>query len=187
MVLALCLRIILLVSLLNFAGFGHADVPFRMPAKQDLERIRSAVISTNRGSFLIELYPKVAPVHVANFKYLADKGYYRDLRFDIYEPDYIIQGGSSPKSKDGGPGYWLPPEFSELHHEPGIVGMARRPDIMFNSERLSNGSQFHILLGDAPHMDRKYTVFGKVVDGFAVVKRLRKGDVIKDVKVYIRK
>lgn len=70
--------------------------------------------------------------------------------------------------------------------------MARKPDIdeksglRANPERRSNGSQFHILLGDAPHMDGQYTIFGKVVGGFDALERLRRGDRIQKLTVFIR-
>lgn len=164
---------------------AFADPPFMLPPRSELAKIRSAVVTTSRGEFLIELYPDVAPWHVANFKYLADKGFYRDLRFHLFQEGYIIQGGDPTGTGDGGPGYNLRPEFSSLHHVAGTLGMSRRSDDI-NPERLSNGSQFHILLGDAPHMDKKYTIFGKVIDGIKVVEKLQKDDLIKDVKVFVR-
>lgn len=162
------------------------DPPFLLPKRSELNRIRSAALYTNRGTILFELYPEKAPWHVANFKYLADKGFYRNLKFNIYMAGYIIQGGDPSGRGNGGPGYNLPPEFSELEHVPGTLGMARRADDI-NPERLSSGSQFHILLGDAPHMNQKYTIFGHVVRGMSVVEELREGDVIKDLKVFVNR
>lgn len=167
-------------------GLSAPQIPFELPPKQELKRLRSAVISTSRGEFLVELFPSVAPWHVANFKYLADKGFYRGLRFHIYQEGYIIQGGDPTGTGNGGPGYSLPPEFSEIPHTKGILGMSRRSNDI-NPERLSNGSQFHIILGDAPHMNKKYTVFGRVIDGMGVVEDLRQGDLIKGITVYIQK
>ena len=162
-----------------------ADPPFEMPPKAQVLKIRSAVVTTNKGEFLIELRPDVAPLHVANFKFLADKGFYNNIKFHIYKEDYIIQGGDPTGTGNGGPGYNIHPEFSALHHEKGTVVMSRRPDNVMNPERLSNGSQFHILLGDAPFMDKKYTIFGKVIDGMSVVEKLREGDTINSIRVYV--
>jgi len=161
------------------------EPPFQLPSTAELSKIRSAVIETNRGKMHFELFPGEAPWHVANFKYLADKGFYRGIRFHIYQPDYIIQGGSPGPDLDSGPGYSLPPEFSSRKHVFGTLGMARRPDEI-NKGRRSHGSQFHLLLGDAPHMDGSYTIFGKLVKGGRVLESLRKDDEIVELKVYIR-
>jgi cyclophilin family peptidyl-prolyl cis-trans isomerase len=133
---------------------------------------------------VFELFPEIAPWHVANFKYLADKGFYSDAKFTIYKPNYIIQVGP-PSGRVNGPGYSLPPEFSSRNHSRGTLGMARRYDDL-NPERRSNGSQFHILLSDAKHMDGSYTIFGALRRGDDVLANLRAGDSILQVIVYIR-
>lgn len=166
--------------------------PFNLPQKGEVLKIRSAILETSQGRIFIELFPEEAPWHVANFKYLADKGFYKNLSFFIYKPDYLIQAGDPQGTGKGGPGYDLPAEFSARHHTRGTLGMARKPDIdarsgkRANPERRSNGSQFHILLGDAPHMDGEYTIFGKVVGGFDALERLRRGDRIVKLTVFIR-
>lgn len=167
----------------SLSGPVFADPPFTLPPAADLKTIRSAVIRTNRGDLYVELYPEDAPWHVANFKYRADKGLYRNTSFTIFYPDYIIQGGerTSEKSK-----YSIPAEFNDYKHTLGALGMARMPDLI-NAERRSDGAQFHLLLADEPHMDGKYTIFGKVVKGLSVLQNLRKGDTIREVQVYIRK
>ena len=163
------------------------EPPFALPKQFELNRLRSAVLFTNKGMVRFELYPEDAPWHVANLKYLADKGFYRNLTFHIYHPGYIIQGGA-PSSRDAnsGPGYDLPPEVSRREHEEGALGMARLP-ASANPERRSHGSQFHILLGFAPNMNGLYTIFGKATAGLEVLQNLRQGDVIQDFKVYVRK
>jgi peptidyl-prolyl cis-trans isomerase B (cyclophilin B) len=173
---------------------AHAepDPPFVLPARAELLKLRSAAIETSRGTLFFELLPEEAPWHVANFKYLADKQFYNGLRFHLYEPGYLIQGGDPKGTGFGGPGYSLPPEFSPRDHKFGTLGMARKPDAynrkkqLINPERRSSGSQFHILLGDAPHMDGRYTVFGKLVGGAAVLSQLRANDTIKKITVYVR-
>jgi peptidyl-prolyl cis-trans isomerase B (cyclophilin B) len=168
------------------------EPPFDLPPKGEVLKIRSAILETSKGKVYLELFPEEAPWHVANFKYLADKGFYKNLTFLFAQPDYLIQGGDPKGNGKGGPGYTLPAEFSSRHHAEGTLGMARRPDIdtrtgkPANPERRSNGSQFHIVLADAPHMDGHYTIFGKVVDGFDVIHQIRKGDKIKRLTVYIR-
>lgn len=160
-----------------------ADPPFSLPTKSELLKLRSAKIITNKGELDFELFPREAPWHVANFKYLADKDFYRNLSFNQFYPGYIIQGGE-PTGR-GGPGYSIPAEFSRHSHEEGTLGMARRKDFM-NPERRSHGSQFHILLGKAGHMDGSYTVFGKLIRGYEVLRTLRRGDVIREVRVYVK-
>jgi len=188
------MSIIALAGVIPDQGAAYADTepPFELPARPEILKIRSAIIETSQGSLHFELLPEEAPWHVANFKYLADKGFYTGLTFHLYMPGYLIQGGDPKGNGSGGPGYVLPAEFSERNHRYGTLGMSRIPDgyskkkRALNPQRVSNGSQFHILLGDAPHMDGRYTVFGKLTAGQDVLARLRKGDTIKKLTVYIR-
>lgn len=182
----LCLALYSWLSVnLAYAELEQAAPPFSLPKQSELNKLRSAILFTNKGKIYIELYPEEAPWHVANLKYLADKGFYKNLSFHLYYPDYIIQGGDPLKTGKGGPGYSLPPEFSKHIHGSGTVGMARLSNSQ-NPERRSNGSQFHILMREAPKMDNEYTIIGKVVNGMDVARRLRKGDVIEDFVVYVR-
>jgi cyclophilin family peptidyl-prolyl cis-trans isomerase len=172
--------------------WAQADAPFELPQRAELLKIRSAILETSSGKIFLELFPEEAPWHVANFKYLADKGFYNGLFFHLYQPGYMIQGGDPRGNGFGGPGYSLPPEFSNRHHSFGTLGMARTPDVYdkkgrpINPERRSSGSQFYLILEDAPHLDGKYTIFGKVVGGMKVLSSLRKGDKIKKLTVFIR-
>ncbi len=181
------IRSFIMLLLLTFPSKLMAidELPYEMPSKLEINKLRSAVIFTNKGNIRIELYPEAAPQHIANLKYLSDKGFYKNLKFHIYIPDYIIQGGDPSSTGNGGPGYSLPPEFSKLIHTAGTFGMSRIKDSQ-NPERLSNGSQFHILLSSAPRMDNEYTIMGKVISGMNIVKKLRKGDKIEDLIVYVR-
>jgi cyclophilin family peptidyl-prolyl cis-trans isomerase len=182
------------IALLHISATAYAEhePPFELPARSEVLKIRSAILETSQGNLYFELLPEEAPWHVTNFKYLADKGFYDGLRFHLYMPGYLVQGGDPKGNGSGGTGYVLPAEFSERNHRLGTLGMARIPDgytkkkRALNPQRNSNGSQFHILLGDAPHMDGRYTVFGKLTGGQEVLARLRKGDTIKKLTVYIR-
>jgi peptidyl-prolyl cis-trans isomerase B (cyclophilin B) len=121
------------------------------------------------GEIVIELLPGKAPRTVENFKKLVREGFYDGTTFHRVVPGFMIQGGD-PNTKDrdprndgrGGPGYTIPGEFSDLKHERGTVSMARRgsPD--------SGGSQFFIIVDDAPHLDGQYAAFGHVVSGIEV-------------------
>jgi peptidyl-prolyl cis-trans isomerase B (cyclophilin B) len=182
----------LLFLLSALPAWSDNTPPFELPSRSEILKIRSAVLETTRGPIYLELLPEEAPWHVANFKYLADKGFYRGLTFHLYKPNFLIQGGDPLGTGFGGPGYTLPPEFSTRHHTFGTLGMARKPDAVspkgrpINPQRRSSGSQFYITLGEAPDMDSLYTVFGKVVVGADVLKELRAGDTIENLTVYIR-
>ena len=132
-----------------------------------------ATIETALGNIVIQFNKDVAPKTVDNFKKLADSHFYDGTLFHRIIPGFVIQGGdpntiSGPPQTwgTGGPGYMIPAEFSSLKHTKYIVSMARGGDIN------SGGSQFFIVLGDAPFLDGKYTIFGEVVEGKDVVDRL---------------
>ncbi len=132
-----------------------------------------AVITTKFGDIVIEFFDKEAPNHVKNFKKLASTGFYDGTTFHRVIPGFMIQGGD-PNSKDndrandggGGPGYSINAEFNSIHHARGIVSMARSMDPN------SAGSQFFIVVKDAAHLDKKYSVFGKTIEGLDVVDKI---------------
>lgn len=141
-----------------------------------------AVIETNRGKIVIELYPDKAPNTVANFIKLANSGFYNGIKWHRVEPGFVIQGGD-PLSKDenpnndgtGGPGYTIKAEFNDVQHVKGTVAMARSQDPD------SAGSQFYICLAPAPFLDGNYTVFGQVVEGMDAVESIQKDDVMEKI------
>ena len=112
-----------------------------------------------------ELYPDVAPNSVANFIELANSGFYDGVIFHRVIPGFMIQGGDPLGNGTGGPGYAIKGEFSangvenNLSHTRGVLSMAR--SMMPNSA----GSQFFIMVDDAPHLDGQYAAFGKVTEG----------------------
>jgi cyclophilin family peptidyl-prolyl cis-trans isomerase len=175
---------LLIASSQNALSQNSSDPPFHLPSSESLQNVKSAKIETSAGTMFFELFPEDAPWHVANFKYLADKKFYTDLPFHLLRENYIIQGGSPSRTNlNSGPGYSLPPEFNDRKHERGALGMARFPDVL-NLGRRSHGSQFHILMGKAEHMDGSFTVFGKMIAGDEVLKKLKVGDKILGVEVY---
>lgn len=171
---------------IGIAAAQSADPPFELPAPDQLALIRSAELVTSKGNLYFELYPEDAPWHVANFKYLADKGFYKNLSFHEFYPNYMIRAGKPGKHPESGPGYSLPPEFSSRTHQFGTLSMVRRQDWV-NPTRVSHGSQFQIILVDSKHLDGKYTVFGQLIGGESVLQNLTKGDRILDLKVFVRK
>jgi len=112
-----------------------------------------------------ELYENVAPVTVDNFVKLAEEGFYNGLKFHRVIPGFMIQGGCPHGTGTGGPGYTIKGEFSsngfqnDLKHERGVISMARAMDPD------SAGSQFFIMVDDAPYLDGQYAAFGKVTEG----------------------
>ena len=136
-----------------------------------------ARIATDKGDIVFTFYPDVAPQHAAAFIKLARAGFYDGLKFHRVEPGFVIQGGDPDGNGTGGPGYQLDAEFSDKPHIKGTVAMAR------SSNPNSAGSQFYICLGDAPFLNKQYTVFGHVVEGQSVVDAIRKGDVMNSVTI----
>ncbi len=132
-----------------------------------------AVLSTSFGDIVIDFKEDVAPNTVANFKKLASSGFYDGTLFHRIKPGFVIQGGdpntiAGPRETwgTGDPGYKISPEFSDLKHTKYMVSMARGADIN------SAGSQFFIMLGDAPWLDGQYTIFGEVISGKDVVDKI---------------
>jgi peptidyl-prolyl cis-trans isomerase B (cyclophilin B) len=122
----------------------------------------------NGGVMTAELYPEIAPITCENFLKLVRDGFYDGLIFHRVIPGFMIQGGDPTGTGMGGPGYSIKGEFSsngfknDLKHTTGVLSMAR--SMMPNSA----GSQFFIMVEDAPHLDGQYAAFGKLVTGFEV-------------------
>lgn len=120
------------------------------------------------GTMRGELYPDLAPESVGNFIALANSGFYDGLTFHRVIPGFVIQGGDPNGSGSGGPGWNIKGEFAsngvenDLLHTYGVLSMARAgmPD--------SAGSQFFVMVGDAPHLDGDYAAFGLVTEGMDV-------------------
>lgn len=141
--------------------------------RANLSQVR---ISTARGDIVFQLFPDDAPLHCAAFMKLAEAGFYDGLKFHRVEPGFVVQGGDPKGDGTGGPGYNLKAEFNARQHVRGTVAMARasNPD--------SAGSQFYICLGDAPFLNKQYTVFGQMTEGFDVLDAIKRGDAMVSVK-----
>ena len=140
----------------------------------------TAVISTNRGDINLTLFAEQAPVTVANFVNLAQRGFYDNLSWHRVIDDFMIQGGCPQGTGTGGPGYKFEDECTPAlpHDGPGVLSMA-------NAGPGTNGSQFFITHIETAWLDGKHTVFGKVVsdDDQAVVNAIRGGDAIQSIKI----
>ena len=119
----------------------------------------------NGNTIKAELYPEIAPNTVNNFISLVKKGFYDGTIFHRVIPGFMIQGGDPEGSGMGGPGYSIKGEFTgngfrnELRHTKGVLSMAR------TMAPNSAGSQFFIMVADAPHLDGQYASFGMVIEG----------------------
>jgi len=132
-----------------------------------------ATIEMENGDLIkAELYPEIAPNTVNNFLSLINKGFYDGLIFHRVIPGFMIQGGCPSGTGMGGPGYSIAGEFSSngvtnnLKHNRGVLSMARA----MNPN--SAGSQFFIMVDDAPHLDGDYAAFGKVTEGMESVDKI---------------
>ena len=119
----------------------------------------------NGGVIRLELDASAAPITVQNFEKLVRSGFYDGLTFHRVIPGFMIQGGCPEGTGRGGPGWHIKGEFSAngvnnpIRHKRGVISMARSglPD--------SAGSQFFVMVDDAPHLDGGYAAFGKVIEG----------------------
>ena len=152
--------------------------------------MKKVIIEMENGGVMTgELYEDIAPITVENFEKLAKDGFYDGLTFHRVIPGFMIQGGCPQGNGTGGPGYNIKGEFNSngvknhLKHTTGVLSMARTmvPD--------SAGSQFFVMVADAPHLDGEYAAFGKITEGVEValeianVPRGRMDDPIKPVVI----
>ena len=151
--------------------------------------MKRATIDTNRGTLVAELYDEEAPKTVENFEKLANSGFYDGVKFHRVIPDFVVQGGD-PLSRDlpagdprigtGGPGWRIKCETAgnPHKHEVGALSMA-------HAGKDTGGSQFFLVLNEANtrHLNGVHTVFGQVVEGLDVMKKLQKNDVMTKVRV----
>ncbi|KAH8931155.1 hypothetical protein BDL97_19G007200 [Sphagnum fallax] len=135
---------------------------------------RYAILNTTMGVISIELFVKEAPKTVENFVTHSKNGYYNGVLFHRVIKGFMIQGGDPKGDGTGGESIWggsFEDEFqSGLKHEPFTLSMA-------NSGPHTNGSQFFITTVATPHLDKRHTVFGRVVRGKEVVQDIEKVEV----------
>ena len=151
--------------------------------------VYTAVVDTSAGSMQVALFGDLAPNHVRNFIALAKAGYYDQLFVEksIHESNpttntevHILEAGcplGTGQTEGGSIGYWLKQEFTpgdKMTHEEGTVGAchAQDPD--------TAGTRFYINLTKAPFLDGNFTIFGKVVEGLDVLRKIAKEPVVHD-------
>lgn len=142
--------------------------------------MKTAHIHTEHGTMKVEFFDKDAPNTVDNFIKLSEKGFYDGLTFHRVIPDFVVQAGCPKGTGTGGPGYSIDCELDgdNQYHDRGVLSMA-------HAGRNTGGSQFFIChsRNNTSHLDRKHTVFGKVVDNVDIVDKIRQGDKINKIEV----
>jgi cyclophilin family peptidyl-prolyl cis-trans isomerase len=151
----------------------YSQFPGTYPQEQLQNKV--AVLDTTAGQIVFSIDPE-APKAASNFIFLSLEGFYNGLTFHRVEPGFVIQGGDPVGNGTGGPGYKFEDEPVNKSYTKGIVAMA-------NSGPNTNGSQFFIMLEDAPSLPPNYTIFGNVIQGQEVVSKIKVGDVIKSVTI----
>lgn len=170
-------------------GTNKASLALQPEGEIEIEKLKtdigglstsSATIKTIHGDIVFRFYTKAAPRTSARIIQLIKSNFYDGLVFHRAIPNFIIQTGDPTGTGTGGSGTRLKPEFNELQHIKGTIGMARgiEPD--------SADSQFYISLTTLSHLDGKNTVFGQVVDGLDVLPKLAKGDKIISITLDIQ-
>jgi peptidyl-prolyl cis-trans isomerase B (cyclophilin B) len=156
------------------------------PMVMKVEPLAYAVLTTDRGEMTVAFYYDDAPHTVANFLGLSAAGFYDGLSFHRVIEGFIIQGGDPRGDGTGGPGYTIDAEFSDNEMREGVIAMARQGDPLEAQGAMpryefanSAGSQFFVCLNydRTKQLDRRYTAFGKVIDGFDVAQAIAKAPV----------
>ena len=168
--------------------FTHCLTPLHAAKEESVQNKHPIVeIETNLGSFEVELRPDIAPKASENFLKHAQDGYYNGIIFHRVIKDFMIQGGDPTGTGRGGQSIWKTPFEDEVtdtvkFDKPGLLAMA-------NAGPKTNGSQFFITTAATPWLNKRHTIFGEVVKGYDVVKKIEltktgAGDrPVEDVKI----
>lgn len=146
------------------------------PITIDVDKTYTAIIETEKGDLVLELFAKDVPMTVNNFVFLARDGFYNNTSFHRVIPGFMAQGGDPTGTGTGSPGYKFGDEFSEHKHNTGTLSMA-------NSGPSSNGCQFFITYAPQPHLDGKHSVFGQLTEGMDILQKIESGDAIKRITI----
>lgn len=154
---------------LIFAVLSAVCLAFQVSAAEIKDPENTLIMELPAGQVIIEMYPDVAPKHVARIKELTRQGFYNGLKFHRVIAGFMAQTGDPLGNGTGGSGQKLPAEFNRKHHGRGTVSMARA------SDPNSADSQFFICFADAGYLDGQYTVWGQVISGMDAVDQIKKG------------
>lgn len=158
---------------------AHPTLFANPPLPDDAPRVR---IVTTRGAIVVGLYKEQAPKHVENFLKLCREGFYNGTAFHRVIRGFMVQGGD-PNSREGapetwgegGPGYTVPAELSDLRHFRHVLAAAKK-----DGESESSGSQFYVTTGAPHHLDGVHSVFGALIEGGSVLEEIESGAVVGD-------
>jgi len=155
---------------IGIIALGRKQFTTCPPFNIDTSKQYTAVIQTEKGDIVLQLFPDKAPLSVNSFVFLAREGWFDGVTFHRVIPGFAAQAGDPSGTGKGNPGYFFNNEISDLFFDkPGMVGMA-------NSGPDTNGSQFFITFAPAPHLDGSYTIFGRVLSGLDVAENLTPRD-----------
>ena len=164
----------------SFSPPGAPEAPAapitRAPGWDAIPTEQGARIVTDVGTITWRFLGAEAPQTVRNFVTLARRGYFDGLRVHRVVPDFVIQDGDPTGTGSGGPGYSVRCEYNRERYDAGQVGMAL-------SGKDTGGSQWFITLSPQPHLDGRYTIFARVVDGLDVARRVTQGTRIVRVEL----
>ncbi|MFC1955317.1 peptidylprolyl isomerase [Chloroflexota bacterium] len=135
----------------------------------DTSKQYTATIETEKGNLVLELFAKDVPKTVNNFVFLANEGFYDGSTFHRVIPGFMVQGGDPTGTGMGGPGYKFADEFTAHEHVAGALSMA-------NAGPNTNGSQFFITYAPQHGLDGKHAVFGQLIEGMDILKKLTPRD-----------
>jgi len=149
------------------AGEGTTEVARMEGAPSSTAERPIVIIETDSGAIVTEFFPDVAPVTCDSILSLVNPKFYDSLTFHRIIPGFVIQGGDPQGNGTGNPGFTLPAEFSTRLHLEGTLSMARGAHSIHSA-----GCQFFICLDTLQSLDNQYTVFGQVIEGIEVVRKL---------------
>jgi cyclophilin family peptidyl-prolyl cis-trans isomerase len=152
------------ISLIKLGKSQFAECP---SITIDTSKQYIATLHTEKGDIVLQLFAGKAPLAVNSFVFLAQQGWFDDITFHRVLPGFMAQTGDPSGTGQGNPGYMFNNEYDSTlqFDKAGLVGMA-------NSGPDTNGSQFFITYGPAPHLNGSYTIFGKVLSGMDVLEQL---------------
>lgn len=157
-------------SVLGLFSLQSRQFTYCPPMQVDPKKQYQATLKTEKGDIVVQLYPDKALMAVNSFVFLAKQGWFNNVTFHRVIPGFVAQTGDPSGTGFGGPGYSFADEITNLKFDKeGLLGMA-------NAGPGSNGSQFFITYAAQTSLDGKYTIFGQVVQGMDVVKKLTPRD-----------
>jgi len=153
--------------------FNH---PINWEIAQSIQKGQKVRIKTKRGLIDLQLLIEEAPGSVVNFVTLVNSGYFEGKNFHRVVSNFVIQGGCNRGDGFGGEDYSIRSEFANLRYETGSVGMA-------SAGKDTEGTQWFITHSPTPHLDGKYTIFARVINGMEIVHNTQVGDKILEMKL----